>query len=54
MINAYKEVKTEKQHLNRKYKTLSKGTYQNGTLGIEYPNDLSDDSNVYGNQNKKI
>lgn len=54
MLNAYKDVKIDKQNLNKQYKTLVKGTNQNGTIGVEYPNEIIEDSTIYGYQNKKI
>jgi hypothetical protein len=47
-----KDLKTERAHINRKYKTLAHGSNKNGTVGVEYPNDGKDDSLVYAKANQ--
>ena len=37
LMNTYKDIKSERLFVNRKYKTITKGSHKNGTVGIEYP-----------------
>ena len=53
LLENLNDAKNERKNINKLYKTLTRGSHKNGTVGVEYPGDGHQDS-VYVQANAKI